>query len=114
MSRHVGPGIKKNAFNLSSQNTKSEAFRSTFQDTRAFQLRQKGLQEGSLSKPQFLTTFHKTSTDDMRKIEAKLENDHRERVGVKNLYAPPSEHLFRELPDNDVYGRPPFEVISSK
>jgi hypothetical protein len=110
MSKHVGVGIKKNNFNLTAQNTKSEAFRSTFQDTKAYKLGNHGDKDLPDLKPQFMTTFHKTSSDDMRKNEAKLENDHRNKVGAKNFYAPPSEHLFREIPDNDVYGRPTFQV----
>lgn len=110
MSKHVGPGIKKNAFNLSAQKTKSDGLCSTFYDTRAYKLAKEGIREHQEDRSQFLTTFHKTSSDDMRRIEARLENDHRENLGVKNFYAPPSEHLFRELPDNDPYGRPPFQV----
>jgi hypothetical protein len=107
MSRHVGPGIKRNGLVLSYNETKSNGFRSTFQDTAAYRMNK---ESSSDTKQQFMTTFHKMSADDMRRVKAKLENDHRVNCGAKNFYAPPSEHLFREPLDNDVYGRPGFQV----
>lgn len=106
-SRHIGPGFRKTGFSTTFNPNKTQGTASTFQDTKAFKLRSK---PSASVKSQFITTFHSTNVEDMRRIEARLENDHREAVNAKNVYCPPSDHCFREELDNDQYGRPAFRV----
>lgn len=111
MSRHVGPGVRKTGLTLSNHNTKTEVFRSTFHDTYAFRMTSKKTIDSLDTQKKFVTTFKKTTADEMKKIEAKIKNDHRKSVEAKNVHALPSEYEFRGKPEPDTYGREPFDVV---
>lgn len=107
-SRHIGVGFRKTGNSSTFKPNATQGTASTFQDTKAFKLRASRV---APKKNQFITTFHSTNVEDMRRIEAKLENNHRDDMNVKNIYCPPSEYCFRAELDNDPYGRPSFKVL---
>jgi hypothetical protein len=108
MSRHIGVGFRKGNTGISFFPGKTQGTASTFHDSKVSKLT-KGKETSS--KTQFITTFHSTNVEDMRRIEARLENDHRKLIGAKNIYCPPSDHCFREELSPDQYGRQPFQVF---